>query len=109
MVQSLFALSWISVMVKLFLTCLRSSPRPHFFAKALSEDQSSVGVSMNRPSQAEKKIRTAGCNALVSALVFLREPENQNIGRCILVVAESMDALHSKQNAELRSAHGTLK
>ena len=64
---------------------------------------------MNRPSQAEKEIRKAGCNALVSALVFLMEPANQNIGRRILVVAQSMDAWHSIQHVELRSVHGTLK
>ena len=48
-------------------------------------------------------MKVAGCNAIVSGVVFLMEEHNQNIGRVILAICESQDKWHSHQNKTLRS------
>ena len=109
MVASSCALSWICAMGKAFLDLLEKFSTSSIFAGALGRDANADGSSFLKvPSEAERGVRKAGCNALVSALVFLMELENQNIGRCILVIAESQDRWHSNQNIELRSAEGFL-
>ena len=62
-----------------------------------------AGASLRLPSAAEKAVKVAGCNAIVSGVVFLMEEHNQNIGRVILAICESQDKWHSHQNKTLRS------
>ena len=75
----------------------------------LDRDVEAAGASLRLPSAAEKAVKVAGCNAIVSGVIFLMEQENQNIGRVILTICESQDKWHSHQNETLRSCEQSME
>eukprot|EP00969_Alexandrium_andersonii_P050574 2222379-Alexandrium_andersonii.AAC.1 len=57
----------------------------------------------------EKALRSACQNALVISTIMLQEEFHLLLTRVVVCCSEPVDAWHSQQNKELRSAEGSLR